>query len=356
MLSKTTLPKVTLSHKWFIDSVESFNNCGVGGLKSPSFSMFLPCSNGATAQDLSWHLLIQKKLHEMPIQLYLKMDSTPGHEAQPKMSISDRIFSFLHPETNETLYSSAPVSHNIYEGMGYCYGCTVTNEWMKCLFGGTLVVQCTATIVCIDEPIQTVHVTNNSLVHKLYKDETFTDVTIKCGKEEFKVHKAVLGLQCPFLKTMLEDGENAMNGASPTAIPPSKKCKYASNVIEISDVSPAALSDLLAYLYIGTAPNLSTVAEELLKVSKKYELPHLVTKCINELKMNIMVDNVVEMLLLAELHGISDLKKVCLNFIHFNLGKVCETSKWKCLKDNPDQYGTLLFEALEYSADCQPRV
>ena len=97
----------------------------------------------------------------------------------------------------------------------------------------------------------------------------------------------------------------------------------------------------MTYLYTGTAPNLKTLASELLEVAEKYQLFHLLTKCENELGRNI------KMLLLADLHGRSALKKVCFKFIRVNSAEVHQTSEWADFKEHKDQYASLFVEFLE---------
>lgn len=52
-----------------------------------------------------------------------------------------------------------------------------------------------------------------------------------------------------------------------------------SNGIEIVDLEPPAMSDILCYLYTGTAPNMKDNADNLLKAADKYEMPHLSMMC-----------------------------------------------------------------------------
>ena len=149
-------------------------------------------------------------------------------------------------------------------------------------------------------------------VYKLYKNKVLTDTAIKCGDKEFKVHRAFLASQSPVFQAMFEvDMKEKQSG-----------------VIEVSDITPEAMSDLVTYLYTGTTPNLKTLASELLEAAEKYQLFHLVTKCEDELGRNIKDTNGVEMLLLADLHGRSALKRACFKFIHCNSAKVFQTSEW----------------------------
>ena len=168
-------------------------------------------------------------------------------------------------------------------------------------------------------------------IYKLYKNKVLTDTAIKCGDKEFKVHRAVLASRSPVFQAMFEvDMKEKQSG-----------------VIEVSDITPEAMSDLVTYLYTGTAPNLKTLASELLEAAEKYQIFHLLTKCEDELGRNIKDTNVVEMLLLADLHGRSALKKACFKFIRVNSAEVFQTSEWADFKEHKDQYASLFVEVLE---------
>ena len=110
-----------------------------------------------------------------------------------------------------------------------------------------------------------------------------------------------------------------------------------------------AISDLVAYLYTCTAPNLKTLASKLLDMAEKYQIPHLLTMCRFgiELARKIKNTNVVETLILADLHGKSALKKACFKFIRLNSAEVFQTSEWEDFKAHKDQYASLFVEVLE---------
>ena len=146
----------------------------------------------------------------------------------------------------------------------------------KYLCDGTLTVQVDAALYChIDvfkEPGVSAKLDNVALGMKnMFTDTLFTDLTIKCGGEEFKVHKAVLASQSPVFRRMLE----------------SDMKEQRTNVIEISDTDPQVISNLLAYLYSDDAPDVDTLANKLLVIANKYALSQLFEICENKLKSDI---------------------------------------------------------------------
>ena len=121
-----------------------------------------------------------------------------------------------------------------------------------------------------------------------------------------------------------------------------------SGIVEISDTQPAVMSDVLVFLYTGEVPHIKTLARELFNAASKYELSCLLVMCENELKMNIKVFNVIDKLMLADLHQAENLKKACLNFIKQNATQVYKTEGWKTLKSNLEKWNELFFEIVEY--------
>ena len=166
-------------------------------------------------------------------------------------------------------------------------------------------------------------------MYSLYKSEALVDTTIKCQDKEFKVHRAILASQSPVFQGMFEADMNEKQ----------------SGVIEVSDITPEAMSDLVTYLYTGTTPD---VKSELLEVADKYQLPRLRTICENELRNGIKKTNVIKTLILADLHGRSALKKACFQFIRLNSAEVLQTSEWADFKECKDECASLFMEVLEY--------
>ncbi len=68
----------------------------------------------------------------------------------------------------------------------------------------------------------------------------------------------------------------------------------------ISDLDKEVVSDMLTFLYTGSAPNLEVRAKELLNAANKYQLPRLMVMCKNKLEEEIKTENVIEILQLAD--------------------------------------------------------
>ena len=348
MSGKTALPKQSLSYRWVINDANMF----LWGEKNRDFSLSSSAFSALPMSGVksSWSLLFRKE-HNVDRYRYVTCRAyicLYQEEVDPGLSIDEsRIlfsgctFSFLNPETCGEKYSvTAPnKEHTLGESQRKCVEQVIDYDKVKeCIFDGTLTIQVTASLLCVSCPEEAVDHTCavpmdkiRTEMHSLYKEEVFTDATIKCGGKEFKVHKAVLGSQSPVFKVMLQADMKEKQ----------------SSVIDIPDITPAVMSDLVTYLYTGAAPNVGKLTKELLNAANKYGLSRLFTMCENELRMKIKVESVVDTLLLADLHNATSLKEACLEFMREHSADVHETSRWKYLKDNLDQYATLILEALK---------
>ena len=312
----TSLSKGALSYRWIINDaaqcLEKFDT-----LRSPSFNgSFKPASKG------TWHLLLQRIGRDQLIrkdQTYLSLHSDLKGVSSSFLLKNCRFY-ILHHGTQEIFYHEDKEDNDdddddsddsnddddndeIKMKRVKMKRVKVGGDIAKLLDGDTLSIQVEADILLMVNSTPLDHIHQNML--SLFKREVLTDTLIKCQGKEFKVHRAVLASQSPVFMAMFEvDMKEKQSG-----------------VIEVSDITPEAMSDLVTYLYTGTAPNLKTLASELLEAAEKYQLFHLVTKCEDELGRNIKDTNVVEMLLLADLHGRSTLKKACFKFIRLQLCK-----------------------------------
>lgn len=90
----------------------------------------------------------------------------------------------------------------------------------------------------------------------IYEQQDLTDIIIKTVDKIFKAHRVVLASQSSVFKKkfkiqMRERRENA---------------------VEVIDIQPAVMSDLLTYFCTGSAPNIKTLAKDLLLAADKFNV------------------------------------------------------------------------------------
>ncbi|XP_049945094.1 poly [ADP-ribose] polymerase tankyrase-like [Schistocerca serialis cubense] len=125
------------------------------------------------------------------------------------------------------------------------------------------------------------------------------DVTLVVGTSQLPAHSFVLAARSPvFAATFRNDTKEAR-----------------SRRIEITDVREAVLRQLLRFVYTDEAPQLASMAAELLAASDKYDLPLLKKRCEQQLAQGLSVDNAAATAVLAVLHSCPRLESAAVNFI-----------------------------------------
>ena len=346
VFGSTSLPKRSLSYRWTINDAQVFLKNATAGFRSPKFKIDLPLRE--TSQRVSeWQLVIKKTVSTFSLFLcktMLPYSFKQQESTCSKILISDCTFSILDSSNNKVKHSATVATRECVVGVqmeGFGVADFIKqDELTKYLDGHTLTLQVNATLLCLTDYSECVE-TSDTLVpaDNIRKDlgsfcqgDLFADVTITCDGKKFRAHKLILASQSPVFKKMFEiDMRERRSG-----------------VIEVPDITPAVMSDLLAYLYTGTAPHVDTLARELLNVANKYELPRLLSICETTLASKITVRCILEMLILAELHEAKTLKKACLGFIKCNFAVICELDSWKELKAS-STHQMLMFEVLEWN-------
>ncbi|XP_046986901.1 protein roadkill-like [Schistocerca americana] len=145
----------------------------------------------------------------------------------------------------------------------------------------------------------------------LLEPDEGADVTLVVGDCELPAHSRVLAARSPVFAAMLR---NDMREAR-------------SRRIEVADVREAVLRQLLLFVYTDTAPELPSVAAELLAAADKYDLPALRERCEQQVARDLSVENAAAAAGLAVLHRCAALRGAAVQFIARH-PEVLATSGW----------------------------
>ncbi|KAK3751856.1 hypothetical protein QZH41_009661, partial [Actinostola sp. cb2023] len=137
-------------------------------------------------------------------------------------------------------------------------------------------------------------------MEKLLNNGTFSDTVLVVDGREFYAHKAILAARSPVFNAMFEH-----------EMTESRKGR-----VEISDIDPDVFSEMLKFVYTGNTPQIQGMAEDLLAAADKYDLERLKVMCEEALCNNLTVDNVCDVLILADMHSAKQLKGQSLDFIN----------------------------------------
>lgn len=357
IVTYTTFGKEALSYRWVIADIKALLlNSAKFDLRSPVFRIVLP-PKPRNGEYTSWYLQLtdtnqdtnQDSAQPQLLSLFLCQDgrNNRGSSTTKQFWILDCCFSVLNHCTGEPLVTASVPRRDHEVGVSMKdYGVRdflKKDHIEKLIHDNFLTIQVDAIYYFYADPITktitsptsnaTPSSSDNVLagMKSMFKNQLFSDVTIQCGAKHFTAHKAVLASQSAVFDKMLEADMQ----------------EKITNVIEIPDFHPDVISSMLAYLYTGTPLNMEVLVKDLLAIANKYELTQLLKMCEKKLVSSIRLDNVVEMLILADMHGASDLKKACLAFIHSNSTGVFATNEWQDFKKN-FTYAALFTDIVEY--------
>jgi len=107
------------------------------------------------------------------------------------------------------------------------------------------------------------------------------------------------------------------------------------NRVSISGLEPAAVLEMLRFIYEGRVFNLQVVDRSLLEAADMYNIGELRALCEKSICENMTVDNVSSMLMFAQTRCSVKIKSKCVEFITKNVRAVTNTEGWKDLVRDP---------------------
>jgi len=169
---------------------------------------------------------------------------------------------------------------------------------------------------------------------RLLDSSTLTDVKIKCEGKILECHKAILSARSSVFRAMFQHDMRESK----------------SNEIIIPDLDFNTVKDMVRYVYSGRVSDLPDKSDLLLSAADKYDIRDLKEECCQSLSTNLAVDQVVDILVLSDLHKAVELKATAISFLLAHKEEVFSQPDWKIkLKGHPD----LLLEVLESSVESR---
>jgi len=146
-----------------------------------------------------------------------------------------------------------------------------------------------------------------------FQEKNSFDVTVNCGDVSFKCSKFMLTARSRVFKAMFlhDTTENQ------------------TNVVNIEDIEPKVLEEMLLYIHTGDSPNIKDLAKELLAAADYYQLDELKNRCQSFLSDTLVTDNAIGILILSDKYSASNLKKDALKYISENMKSISASSDWK---------------------------
>ncbi|XP_053593008.1 uncharacterized protein LOC103568510 [Microplitis demolitor] len=138
-------------------------------------------------------------------------------------------------------------------------------------------------------------------LQQFLKSQELSDVTLVIGEVEIPAHKVVLAAHSPVFKAMLLSGmKEAKEGE-----------------IEIKNLDADIISEMLEYFYKGeTKASFDTeVALKMMELAEIYQISKLKSICQNTLLNNMSIDNIFDIVDVADDHNIEKLREQAIKFM-----------------------------------------
>ncbi|XP_047100991.1 ankyrin-3-like [Schistocerca piceifrons] len=171
-------------------------------------------------------------------------------------------------------------------------------------------------------------------------------VTLAAGETRLVAHTAVLVTGSPVFAAMFRHNME----------------ESGSGLVDIRDVDGPVLRELLTFMYTFHAPQLASMAAQLLVAADKYGVLSLKAQCEQQLATALAVDNAAATAVLAVRHCCPGLRLTTISYIKGRTHEVMATQGWAdAVRTQPEdviEVSKLLAETPESSvpatADCRP--
>lgn len=332
----TQVKVIKFSYVWTINNF-SFCREEVGEtLKSSTFS--------AGANDkLKWCLRVNPKgLDEESkdyLSLYLLLVSCCKSEVRAKFK-----FSILNAKGEETKAMESQRAYKFVQGKDWGFKKFIRRDFLLDEANGLLPDDKLTLYSEVSVVADSVNISGQTSITKfkipechlaedfncLFEQANFSDVTLTCGNREFKMHKSILSARSAVFSAMFE----------------SQMLEGISNKVQIEDVDPDVMKEVLRFIYTGKSNSIDKMADLLLAAADKYALERLKALCEEALCNNLDIENVADTLILADCHSAVQLKYQAIEFINNHATEVIETSGWKMMIEKQPHLVAETFKAL----------
>ena len=302
----TQVKVIKFSYVWTINNF-SFCREEVGEtLKSSTFS-------AGSSDKLKWCLRVNPKgLDEESkdyLSLYLLLVSCCKSEVRAKFK-----FSILNAKGEETKAMESQRAYKFVQGKDWGFKKFIRRDFLLDEANGLLPDDKLTLYSEVSVVADSVNISGQTIINRfkipechlaedlnsLFEQPTFSDVTLTCGKQEFKMHKSILAARSAVFSAMFE----------------SQMLEGISNRVQILDVDYEVMREVLRFIYTGKSNSIDKMADLLLAAADKYALERLKALCEEALCNNLDIENVADTLILADCHSAVQLKYQAIEFIN----------------------------------------
>ena len=122
------------------------------------------------------------------------------------------------------------------------------------------------------------------------------------------------------------------------------------NKVDLVDLEADTAEDMLTFIYTGKVTDVGEKATNLLDVADKYGISGLKEMSEAALCAKMNIDNVLNMLVLADLHNAPSVKSLALKFVRENVQEIVSQEGWR---KKLEKYPEIVFDILEAAVTHQ---
>lgn len=168
-------------------------------------------------------------------------------------------------------------------------------------------------------------------MENLFYSKNHSDVTFKVKSKEFHVHKAILVARSPVFAAAFEH----------------KMSEKETNVIKIHDCDPDPFWDFLQYLYAGKVTDIALKnVIQLYITADKYDVKELKSFCLFHMMRNITVENICNIVCVAEQYEETGLFCAAQTFFDRNTNAIVDTAHWDALMETNPRLANKLIKGM----------
>ena len=168
----------------------------------------------------------------------------------------------------------------------------------------------------------------------IFLNGRFSDFTVTCQGRQFKCHKSILAQRSSYFNAMLSHD----------------MVESQDSKVELKDLEADTAEDLLTFIYTGKVSDMGEKAADLLDVADKYGISGLKEMSEAALCAKMNIDNVLNMLVLADLHSAPSVKSLALKFVRENVKVIVTQEGWR---KKLEKYPEIVFDILEAAVTHQ---
>ena len=297
-------------------------------IRSDSFTVISP--NGVATK---WKLKLYPKgeisAKDGNFSVFLEILDTKAR-ASFKILISNKngkkMETLVHSDGKERIFKKRGTETG---GWGVRNALSIDQLKEKWLFDDVLTLVCELSVMESFYDIkQNHHLEMMEDLGKAFIEKNSMDVTVNCGGMSFACNKFILAARSPVFKAMFQHDTE----------------ENQTNVVNIEDIEPNVLEEMLIYIHTGDAPNINDIAKKLLAAADFYQLNQLKISCQEVLSETLDAENSIELLILSDLYSASKLRKIALKFVSKNMKSVYSACEWQ---KELAGYPTLMAEIIE---------